>query len=350
MGWGYLMSLYSLRNAVGGEADALVSKASDEEMLQRTSDAEFEVFRRSFQTTLKKIDTWISTGDGVPPEARRDREEFALRVEGSLNKEEARRQAVQETTEKRDRRQAEWATSSERKRALRQRNAGFALMIAGGLSAGLSTLFVAGGRYEEVGALAMALGLTLVLVGYPPALFALGRARRAFEAKTLLAELDAETVRTAQALSVAPDDPTRLIEYWTSTQQRLDKFHADARGQLRSAYVLSQGSAVIGFLVVLVLGVVAAFAPSTTGTLVAGGIAAVAGALSGYVSHTFQVTYDRALRQTMAYFEQPVIASRLLHGERLLSQFPEGSEAKDQALLILVRAATSAPPEDSSTA
>jgi hypothetical protein len=142
-------------------------------------------------------------------------------------------------------------------------------------------------------------------------------------------------------LSEAPDDPTRLIAYWTSTQQRLDKFQNDARGQLRSAYLLSQAAAVLGFAVVLALGVTAAFTSTTANTVVVGGIAAVAAALSGYVSHTFQVTYDRALRQTMAYFEQPVVASQLLHGERLLTQFSDASgTARDEALLVLVRAAT----------
>jgi len=105
---------------------------------------------------------------------------------------------------------------------------------------------------------------------------------------------------------------------------------------------------VLGFAVVLVLGVTAAFTSTTANTVVVGGIAAVAAALSGYVSHTFQVTYDRALRQTMAYFEQPVVASQLLHGERLLTQFSDASgSARDEALLVLVRAATRTQSVDS---
>lgn len=172
--------------------------------------------------------------------------------------------------------------------------------------------------------------------------------REDFAAGRRLAELNRETAQTALALSEATDDPTRLIEYWTSTQQRLDRFHNDARGQLRNAYFLSQASAATGFGVVLVLGIAAAaFTSSTTGTIVVGGIATVAAALAGYISHTFQVTYDRALRQTMAYFEQPVIVARLLHGERLLNQFPEGSEARNQALLEIVRAATKGAGEES---
>jgi hypothetical protein len=256
-------------------------------------------------------------------------------------------------------RAAQWSASVERRRERRTGLIAGAVLLVGAVLLGWSwylyereLLFpptdLFGERIEPsthapstVQALIVVFGVVLLTTAVSVLITSRARAREEFRAKFRLAELDAATTLTAQALSEAPDDPTRLIAYWTSTQQRLDKFQNDARGQLRSAYLLSQAAAVLGFAVVLALGVTAAFTSTTANTVVVGGIAAVAAALSGYVSHTFQVTYDRALRQTMAYFEQPVVASQLLHGERLLTQFSDASgTARDEALLVLVRAAT----------
>jgi hypothetical protein len=53
--------------------------------------------------------------------------------------------------------------------------------------------------------------------------------------------------------------------------------------------------------------------------------------------------YAHALRQTMTYFSQPVVASRLLAGERLISRIQDAG-VRDDALLEIVRSAVAVTP------
>ena len=92
------------------------------------------------------------------------------------------------------------------------------------------------------------------------------------------------------------------------TQEQLNSYHQEAKSQLHTSYRLTQMAAVLGFVVVGSLGVVAARADSTTSAAIVGGVAAVGAALSGYIGHTFQSTYERALMPRMTYFAEPVVA------------------------------------------
>jgi hypothetical protein len=164
--------------------------------------------------------------------------------------------------------------------------------------------------------------------------------------KDLLSERQEQTARTARTLRSAADagdDPAAFIAYWKNTQDRLDSFHHEANTQVRTAYRLSQVASVLGLVVILLLGISAAQAAETVQAVVAGVAATVAGALSAYIGRTFQSMYAHALRQTMTYFSQPVVASRLLAGERLVSRIQDAG-VRDEALLEIVRSAVAVPP------
>jgi hypothetical protein len=100
--------------------------------------------------------------------------------------------------------------------------------------------------------------------------------------------------------------------FWKETYTRLNSYHAEARSQLRSAYILAQVAAAFGFVTLLVLGIIAAFAASSILTIVAGAAATVGAGLAAFISKTFQATYTQALGQRMAYFDEPVEIARLL--------------------------------------
>lgn len=159
---------------------------------------------------------------------------------------------------------------------------------------------------------------------------------------------DLQTQQAAKALSAAASashdpDPAEFLAYWQYTHTRLNSFHQEASLQIRSAYRLAQVTSVLGFLVVVALGVAPAWpSANTTQTLVAGALAAIAAAMSAYIGRTFQETYRQALQQSMTFFDQPVVASRLLAAERLVGRL-HTDDAKDEALLMIIAAAAAAP-------
>ncbi|MFG3369578.1 hypothetical protein ACIPWY_31425 [Streptomyces sp. NPDC090032] len=60
-------------------------------------------------------------------------------------------------------------------------------------------------------------------------------------------------------------------------------------------------------------------ASTTAGSVVAGGLGAVAAGLSGYVSRTFVRSQEASAGHLRAYFDQPLEFSRYLAAERLVA-------------------------------
>jgi len=137
---------------------------------------------------------------------------------------------------------------------------------------------------------------------------------------------------------------TDFVAIWKNTQDRINSYHSEARSQLRSSYWVMQIATICGFLVILILGIVAATAArSAIQAIVTGGVSAVAAALAAFIGSTFQSTYSQSLRQRMAYFDEPVVMARLLAGERLVTKLDESS-AKTDAIQRIIQAAVSDMP------
>jgi hypothetical protein len=66
---------------------------------------------------------------------------------------------------------------------------------------------------------------------------------------------------------------------------------------------------IVGFLLLLVGGVVALRATDETSKTVVAGLAAIGSLTSGYVSRTFLKAEDRAMEQLNYYFQQPLVTS-----------------------------------------
>ncbi|MGQ5636696.1 MULTISPECIES: hypothetical protein [unclassified Streptomyces] len=129
-----------------------------------------------------------------------------------------------------------------------------------------------------------------------------------------------------------------LPELWAVTHRRLDLYHEIALGQAARSFRNAQVAMVLGFLLLAVFVVVALRASTTAGSVVAGGLGAVAAALAGYVSRTFIRSQEAAAGHLRAYFEQPLEFSRYLAAERLVAEAALGEQRRAEVLGTLVEA------------
>ncbi|MEU9447016.1 hypothetical protein AB0D42_40700 [Streptomyces sp. NPDC048304] len=134
-----------------------------------------------------------------------------------------------------------------------------------------------------------------------------------------------------------------LPELWAVTHRRLDLYHEIALGQAARSFRNAQVAMVIGFLLLGGFVVVALHASTTAGSVVAGGLGAVAAALAGYVSRTFIRSQEAAAGHLRAYFHQPLESSRYLAAERLVADAALGEERRAEVLGRLVEAMVSGP-------
>jgi hypothetical protein len=108
-----------------------------------------------------------------------------------------------------------------------------------------------------------------------------------------------------------------LIEF---NRNQIDLYHLQTRKQARSSFRWSQFAMATGLLILAGGAIVAIRAPDDTTKVVAGVLAGVGGAFSGYITQTFMSAHRVALEQLNKYFQQPVLASYLLAAERLLEK------------------------------
>ncbi len=134
-------------------------------------------------------------------------------------------------------------------------------------------------------------------------------------------------------------NPAEFVSFWESTYKRLEDYHAEAGRQLRFSHLLAQGAGVVGFLVVLALGIIAARADTTSQAIAAAAVGTVGAALAAYGNRTFNSTYSKALGRSTAFFHEPVVTARLL-AERLLAEYGDDDTAeRAKALTIMISAA-----------
>ncbi|MEV7130515.1 hypothetical protein [Streptomyces sp. NPDC093260] len=128
-----------------------------------------------------------------------------------------------------------------------------------------------------------------------------------------------------------------LAELWTVTHSRLDLYHAIATGQARRSFRNAQVAMIIGFALLILFVVIGLRASTTAGSVVAGGLGAVAAALAGFVSRTFVKSQEAAAKHLRGYFDQPLEFSRYLAAERLIADAGLTLEQRAEVLTALVR-------------
>ncbi|MFF2099233.1 hypothetical protein [Streptomyces sp. NPDC058202] len=135
-----------------------------------------------------------------------------------------------------------------------------------------------------------------------------------------------------------------LSELWVVTHRRLDHYHGIALGQAKHSFVSAQIAMAVGFILLIAFVGIALNASSATGSIVAGGLGAVAAALSAYVSRTFIRSQEAAAGHLRAYFDQPLEFSRYLAAERLVADAGLSEERRAEVLSTIVQAMISGPP------
>ncbi|MFI1361729.1 hypothetical protein [Streptomyces griseochromogenes] len=158
----------------------------------------------------------------------------------------------------------------------------------------------------------------------------------------------ADGLRSGSARDGADLAGTRLTlpELWAVTHRRLDLYHEIALGQAARSFRNAQFAMVLGFVLLAAFVAVALRAGTTAGSVVAGGLGAVAAGLAGYVSRTFIRSQEAAAGHLRAYFHQPLEFSRYLAAERLVADAPLSEERRAEVLGALVAAMVSGPGRD----
>ncbi len=146
----------------------------------------------------------------------------------------------------------------------------------------------------------------------------------------------------AEAASAGDGGALDLAELWALTQQRIDLYHGLATSQSRASFRVGQTVMVLGFVAVISIGALAAFAPNGTAAIAASVVAVASAALSGFVSATFMKSQSEASSQLREFFLQPVEFARLLGAERLVHTL-QGEDAKAKAIEQIIKAMAPAP-------
>jgi hypothetical protein len=139
--------------------------------------------------------------------------------------------------------------------------------------------------------------------------------------------------------------PVRLAlpELWKATHTRLEVYHDLATKHATRSFWTAQGAMTVGFLLLIAFVWIALKASTTAGAVVAGGLGAVAAALSGYVSRTFVRSQEAAASHLRAYFDQPLEFSRYLAAERLIAGSELSAEQRAEVVTELAKAMIAGP-------
>ena len=140
---------------------------------------------------------------------------------------------------------------------------------------------------------------------------------------------------------------TDFASIWAVTQKRINYYHRIATNQARNSFISSQIATVVGFVIIVVFGVIAAQATSPAAAISAGAVGVVGGGLSAYIGSTFMKAQSEATAQLRQFFLQPVEFARLLGAERLIESLEP--EERAQAVHRIVQGMMALPDLDMET-
>jgi hypothetical protein len=109
-------------------------------------------------------------------------------------------------------------------------------------------------------------------------------------------------------------------ELWMANNERIDFYHDIATTQSQASFRAAQVTALVGFLLIIALGLFAIFFGDGTAAIAASIIGLAAAGMSGYIGATFMKSQAEASAQLRLFFAQPVELARLLSAERLIQQ------------------------------
>jgi hypothetical protein len=139
-----------------------------------------------------------------------------------------------------------------------------------------------------------------------------------------------------------------LASLWPVTQKRIDFYHEIALEQSRKSFRNGQIAMIIGFLSVIGVGFLAAFAKNGTASIAAAAVGVAGAAMSGLIGATFLKSQTEASSQLRQFFSQPVELLRVLGAERLVEVLPEAERA--EAVQQIIKSMTPTGNDTSPTA
>ncbi|MFC8886387.1 TRADD-N-associated membrane domain-containing protein, partial [Streptomyces cinereoruber] len=139
-----------------------------------------------------------------------------------------------------------------------------------------------------------------------------------------------------------------LPALWDTTHARLTHYHNLALQHAKRSFKSAQAAMWAGFLALGGFVWIAFQASTTAGAVVAGGLGAVAAALSGFITKTFIRSQEASADHLRSYFDQPLELSRYLAAERLMASADLTSEQRAEVITALVTAMVAGPqpPQD----
>jgi hypothetical protein len=143
------------------------------------------------------------------------------------------------------------------------------------------------------------------------------------------AAVDAERKSKEEQEALARD--TALPALLRYNREQMSRYHEIATTQARIAGRNSQIAMTIGFTALIAGASVAIVSNDTTTKIITGGLAALGGIFSGFITRTFFVAQDKAISQLYKYWAQPLASSYFLAAERLVDGLTE-SRSKDKEL------------------
>lgn len=177
--------------------------------------------------------------------------------------------------------------------------------------------------------------LTSVIVSVTLTLTGSYRYSQAF--KIFVPELAHEERAKAELERRREMEDTSLPAMLKFNRDQMALYHTIATTQAKVAGRNSQLAILVGFVVLALGASVAVLSSDLTTKVVTASLASLGGIFSAYITKTFFVAQDRAIRQLYDYWQQPLASSYLLTAERIASELISESSRDEQVAKLITR-------------
>ncbi|MCD5341528.1 hypothetical protein LR392_04700 [Arthrobacter sp. AK04] len=159
--------------------------------------------------------------------------------------------------------------------------------------------------------------------------------RKDFEDRIRLGIIDKIGEKEKDLAKKAVDGKLDLPSLWALNQDRIEYYHRVAFAQAENSYKTAQAAGLAGFIAVLGLGALAAFAGGGTASIAAAAVGVAGAAMSAYIGATFVKTQQASSEQFRQFFQQPVEVARVLAAERLIATLEPEHRAESVKQVVL---------------
>ncbi|MFC9768231.1 hypothetical protein [Rhodococcus jostii] len=127
----------------------------------------------------------------------------------------------------------------------------------------------------------------------------------------------------------------RLATLWSENRGRLDIYHRLVTEYARSTRITTITTLAVGFILVIIIGLVGIFVSDTTGGAISSSVIAASGALlTGFIGKAVITNFANSSKELTAFFSHPIEVEKALNAERIIQEMPEDQRAPAQLLLI----------------